>query len=276
MARAFVCGWPIHHSRSPIIHGHWLTVHAVAGSYEAIAVPPGDIGGFFASLRADGFAGGNVTIPHKEAAYAAVEDRDADAMAIGAVNTMWFANGRLCGGNTDAYGFAANLDDRLAGWRDGREALVIGAGGASRAVIHALRQAGYRRSTVVNRTVARAEALAAHFGEGVDAGGLDRIEAEIRSADLIVNTTAAGMDGSEDLAIDLSHARRDAMATDIVYVPLMTPFLRRAAAADLRWADGLGMLLHQAVPGFEKWFGIRPQVTEELRRLVLADLEAHR
>ncbi|KAB0679342.1 shikimate dehydrogenase [Aureimonas leprariae] len=266
--KAFVCGWPIAHSRSPLIHGTWLADFRLAGSYERIAVPPEETERFFATLEAQGFTGGNVTIPHKEAAFRAAEVRDAAAEATGAVNTLWFEAGRLHGGNTDPYGFAANLDERLAGWGEGEEAVVLGAGGAARGVVHALLARGIRRVRVANRTKARAEALARDFGLRVSAHGIDAVPGLLLRADLLVNTVPA----SSGEVPDLGAMRAGAMVTDIVYVPLETPLLLAAKARGLRTADGLGMLLHQAVPGFERWFGRRPPVTERLRALVLADI----
>ena len=269
--RAFICGHPVAHSRSPLIHGHWLAGYGVDGSYERIDVAPERFSEFAATLNAQGYCGGNVTIPHKEAAFALATRHDTDANAIGAVNTLWFERGTLVGGNTDSYGFCANLDDRLAGWRDCGSALVLGAGGAARAVVHALATAGIRRIVIVNRTETRAEALAAAFPPAVSAPWRD-LPALLASTDLLVNTTAIGMDGNDENPIVLDDMPDSALVTDIVYVPLVTPLLAAAEQRGLKTADGLGMLLHQAVPGFERWFGVRPAVTQELRDIVVADL----
>ncbi|GAA5626060.1 Shikimate dehydrogenase (NADP(+)) [Brucella sp. NBRC 12953] len=274
--KAFVTGFPIKHSRSPLIHGFWLKEHGIEGSYEAIEVLPENFAEFAASLAKNGFAGGNVTIPHKEVAFAAVDSHDAAAAAIGAVNTLWFEDGRLCGGNTDAYGFAANLDALAPGWDNADTALVLGAGGAGRAIVHALQTRGFSRIAIVNRTLSRAEELASHFGEGVSAHGWDAAQALVKDAGLIVNTTSLGMSGHgepTEFPLDLSEAQKSAVATDIVYIPLKTPFLASAEAAGLKTVDGLGMLLHQAVPGFERWFGKRPEVTEALRNYILDDMK---
>jgi shikimate dehydrogenase len=273
---AFVCGHPIAHSRSPIIHGWWLAQHGLKGSYRAIDVAPQDLPAFLAEIRAGAYAGGNVTVPHKEAAFRSVDRLDAAAEAIGAVNTLWMEDGRLCGGNTDAYGFVANLDDRLPGW-DGADgiAMVLGAGGASRAVLHALTGRGFRDIRIVNRTRERAERLASAFGSSFSALALDRAEDAMRDVSLLVNTTSAGMHDEPALELGLDALRPDAVVTDIVYVPLETPLLRAARARGLRTVDGLGMLLHQAVPGFERWFGVRPSVTPDLRALIEADLGVH-
>ena len=276
MHKAFVCGHPIAHSRSPMIHGHWLRRHGIAGSYEALDIAPGDFAAFLASLRQRGFAGGNVTIPHKEAAFAGVERRDADAEAIGAVNTLWFEGDVLCGGNTDAYGFAANLDAQAPGWDEGRVALILGAGGAGRAIIHALRLRGFSDIRVANRTVARAKELADHFGAAVTAHPLNAASELAQDAALVVNTSALGMHGEGAVALDVDRLPSGAVVTDVVYVPLETPLLAAARARGLPAVDGLGMLLHQAVPGFERWFGTRPEVTVDLYDLIVRDLDAHR
>jgi shikimate dehydrogenase len=274
--KAFVTGFPIKHSRSPLIHRFWLNEFGIDGSYKAIEVAPENFAEFALSLSKKGFAGGNVTIPHKEVAFATVESRDAAAKAIGAVNTLWLENGKLCGGNTDAYGFAANLDALAPGWDNTDTALVLGAGGAGRAIVHALQTRGFSRIAIVNRTLSRAQELASHFGHGVSAHGWDEAQDLVKDAGLIVNTTSLGMSGHGDAGefpLDLSQAQKSAVATDIVYIPLKTPFLAKAESAGLKTVDGLGMLLHQAVPGFERWFGKRPQVTDALREHILDDMK---
>jgi shikimate dehydrogenase len=271
--KAFVTGHPIAHSRSPKIHGHWLAKYSIDGSYEAIDVRPEDFAAFLKSLGERGYRGGNVTIPHKEAAFAGVASRDHAADEIGAVNTLWFEDGLLWGGNTDGYGFAANLDQYAPGWAARGPAVVLGAGGASRAVIHALKQRGVKDIRIVNRTLPRARELADRFGAGVSAHGAD---AELLSdAGLLINTTSLGMHGNETLAADPAALPDHALVTDIVYVPLETPLLAAARARGLETVDGLGMLLHQAVPGFERWFGRKPEVTADLRSMVVADIEGH-
>lgn len=274
MPRAFVTGWPVWHSRSPLIHGTWLKRHALPGSYRRAGVPPEEIEAFLSDLRSAGFVGGNVTIPHKEAAFRAAQRLDDAATAIGAVNTLWFEDDVLVGGNTDAHGFAANLDDRLAGWRDAESVVVLGAGGAARAIVHAVLSAGARRVHIVNRNLDRAAAVAEGFGGRVTAHGLDEEAQLMRAADLLVNTRPAHGANGEPLAVaDLAGLADMALVTDIVYVPIETPLLAVARARGLRTADGLGMLLHQAVPGFERWFGVTPQVDEALRGVVLGDIE---
>ncbi|AZO49867.1 MAG: shikimate dehydrogenase [Mesorhizobium sp.] len=273
--KAFVTGHPIAHSRSPKIHGYWLAKYGIDGSYQAIDVAPDNFAAFVDGLRNNGFQGGNVTIPHKEAAFAQVERRDEAAEAIGAVNTLWFEDGQLWGGNTDAYGFAANLDDYAPGWASNGPAVVLGAGGASRAAIQALIERGVKDIRIVNRTLARAEELSRRFGEGVSAHGAHAVGDLLTDAGLLVNTTALGMHGNEGLSADPAGLPGHAIVTDIVYVPLETPLLAAARGRGLWTVDGLGMLLHQAAPGFERWFGERPEVTAELRRMIIADIEAH-
>ena len=272
--RAFVCGHPIAHSRSPLIHGFWLRHYGITGTYEAIDVAPQDFARFAGSLREQGFAGGNVTIPHKEAAFAAVARHDAAAGMIGAVNTLWFEDDLLLGGHTDAEGFAANLDEHAAGWEKAGPAVVLGAGGAARAVVHALKQRGVADIRIVNRTRERARELADRFVQCGCAHGVEATVGLLGDAGLLVNTTALGMHGNEELAADPQHLPAGAIVTDIVYVPLETPLLAAARRHGLKTVDGLGMLLHQAVPGFERWFGIRPEVSAELRALIVADMEA--
>ncbi|PBB38741.1 shikimate dehydrogenase [Mesorhizobium sp. WSM3879] len=273
--RAFVTGHPIAHSRSPKIHRHWLEEYGIDGSYQAIDVRPEDFAAFLKSLDENGYRGGNVTIPHKEAAFALVARRDEAAEAIGAVNTLWLEDGVLWGGNTDALGFAGNLDEHAPGWAANGPAVVLGAGGASRAVVHALKDRGINDIRIVNRTLARAEELADRFGAGVSAHGAGAVGELLSDAGLLINTTALGMHGNEILAADPAGLPGHAIVTDIVYVPLETPLLAAARARGLKTVDGLGMLLHQAVPGFERWFGKRPQVTPQLRRMIVADIEAH-
>lgn len=270
-ARAFVCGHPIAHSRSPLIHGYWLATYGLPGSYEPLDIEPRDIGAFFGELPRGTWAGGNVTIPHKEAAFRAVRRLDGDAQEIGAVNTLWLEDGELCGGNTDSFGFAANLDEGAPGWEQGGCAVVLGAGGAARAIIHALKRRGFTEIRLVNRTLARAQELADQFGSPLTAHGEQGVEALLADADLLVNTTPLGMHG-EALTLDLGALPDSAIVTDLVYVPLETPLLAAARARGLKTVDGLGMLLHQAAPGFELWFGQRPAVSPQLRALVSADL----
>lgn len=273
MRRAFVVGHPIAHSRSPLLHGHWLKEMGLPGSYERIDVTPQDFAAFLTGLEQQGFVGGNVTIPHKQAAFAAVARRDAAAEAIGAVNTLWFEDSVLCGGNTDAYGFSAHMDASAPGWADIEQAVVLGAGGAARAILFALVERKVPRIHLVNRTLERARELADRFGPAIHPVAWEELPAALPGSGLLVNTTSLGMTGQTSLDMDLSALPRQATVSDIVYVPLTTPLLHAAAARGLRTVDGLGMLLHQAVPGFERWFGCRPSVTPALRRIVEQDIE---
>jgi shikimate dehydrogenase len=270
---ACVIGWPIKHSRSPIIHRHWLAQLGIAGDYVRHAVEPENAAAFFAGFASGSFIGCNVTVPHKEVAFASVDQPDAVATALGAVNTVWLENGKLLGSNTDAEGFIANLDQRAPGFdANPGPAIVLGAGGAARAVIWALKARGFAPIHVINRTRDRAEAMADRFGSDIRPAGWEDLPRLLPGATLLVNTTSLGMEGQPPLEIDLAAARDDLLVTDIVYIPLETPLLAAARARGLRTVDGLGMLLHQAVPGFERWFGVRPTVTPELRRLILADM----
>ena len=272
MTRACVIGWPISHSLSPAIHGYWLKTYGVDGEYGKVPVEPKEFEGFLMNLAANGFCGGNITVPHKIEAHRLCELRDAAAEAIGAVNTVWLDGGRLAGSNTDAFGFLANLDSEASGWDRGGPAVVIGAGGAARAIVWALRQRGFEAIRIVNRTKARAEELAASFPPA-SAHSLEELGRALEGAHVIVNTSTLGMNGAPALNVDLSPAARGATVCDIVYSPLETGLLSEARRRGLRAVDGLGMLLHQAVPGFEIWFGVRPEVTPELRKTVLAAIE---
>jgi shikimate dehydrogenase len=274
MKRACIVGWPVEHSRSPMIHGHWIARYRIDGTYTKAAVRPEEAHAFFRSLALNGFVGCNVTVPHKETAFAAADELDGSARAVGAANTLWFEGSRLCAANSDTYGFMTHLASAAPAWatRD-RPAVVLGAGGSARTIVYGLLEAGVGEVRVVNRTLARAEAIAHHFGAKVRALPWDRREAASRDAGLLVNTTTLGMVKSGPLDFDVAALPQDATVADIVYVPLETNLLRNARARGLVGVDGLGMLLHQAVPGFEKWFGVRPEVTDELRDLIVRDIE---
>ena len=270
--KAFVLGHPITHSRSPLIHNYWIKAYGIDGSYEAIDVAPGTLAEFLACVRSGEFAGGNVTVPLKEEAFAAVDQLTGTAKAIGAVNTVYTESGTLWGDNTDAYGFSANLSDKEPKWRSYHSALVVGAGGAARAIVKSLIDVGLADIKILNRTLGRAEKLANAFGSAVTAAPLEHFDRHVEMADLIVNTSSLGMAGKDNIAFDFRTAKSTALVTDIVYVPLETSFLKSARLEGLKTVDGLGMLLHQAVPGFERWFGVRPEVTPELRAIIEADL----
>ena len=269
---ACLIGWPAAHSRSPIIHKYWLKTLGIAGDYRIEAVKPDMLASFLGGLAARGYVGANVTIPHKEQALALARG-DARARAVGAANTLWFERGMLCATNTDVEGFVGNLDASAPGWdrKDG-EALVLGAGGAARAVLFGLLERGVPRVFVANRTRERAEALAQQYGQRVNPIDWSEVGKALAHAKLLVNTTSLGMKGQPPLDIDVGVLPADAVVADLVYVPLHTPLLSAARTRGLRTADGLGMLLHQAVGGFALWFGERPTVSAELRALVEADL----
>ena len=273
-AKACVIGWPISHSRSPLIHGYWLEHYGIDGLYTAEPVRPEALGEFLGALAANGLSGCNVTVPHKEAALALADSADEIATAIGAANTLWLEEGRLCATNTDAYGFLTHLDASAPGWdAESRPATVLGAGGAARAVVTALVDRGLTEVQLLNRTRSRAESLAQRFADTITVEDWSDRASALEGCGLLVNTTTLGMSGAPPLEIALHALPRDAVVCDIVYTPLRTDLLAGAQARRLRGVDGLGMLLHQAVPGFEKWFGLRPAVTEALRSLAVADLQ---
>jgi shikimate dehydrogenase len=271
---ACIIGWPAGHSRSPIIHNYWIRQHGIAGEYRKEAVPPEEFAAFLAGLGERGYVGANVTIPHKEGALA-LSTPDARAQAVGAANTLWRDGGTLRSTNTDVEGFLGNLDASAPGWDRGlRRALVLGAGGSARAVLFGLIERGVPRIYLVNRTVDRAQALAQRFGAAVVPAPWEEADALLGGASLLVNSTSLGMKGQPPLSIDLAALPSTAVVADLVYLPLVTPLLAAARARGLVTADGLGMLLHQAVRGFSLWFGVQPAVTPDLRALVEADLAA--
>jgi shikimate dehydrogenase len=268
---ACLIGWPAAHSRSPLIHHYWLRTLGIEGGYNIEAVPPEGFAEFVLHLSTHGFAGANVTIPHKERALA-LSVPDARARAVGAANTLWYDGNELRSTNTDVEGFINNLDACAPGWDQAGDVLVLGAGGSSRAVVFGLAERGIARIHLANRTPARAEALAVLFGAQVHPVAWDAIPELLPRIGLLVNTTSLGMHGQPALDLDTALLPPQAVVADLVYVPLETPLLAAARAHGLKTADGLGMLLHQAVRGFELWFGQRPEVTPELRELVEADL----
>jgi len=268
---ACLIGWPAAHSRSPLIHHYWLRTLGIEGGYSIEAVPPEGFAEFVLHLSAHGFVGANVTIPHKERALE-LSVPDARARAAGAANTLWYANGALRSTNTDIEGFIDNLDASTPGWDRIEDALVLGAGGSARGVVFGLIERGIRRVHLANRTMERTEGLADQFGARVCPVAWDAIGDLLPRAGLVVNATSLGMHGQPALDLDVGRLPRHAVVADLVYVPLQTPLLAAARARGLKTADGLGMLLHQAVRGFELWFGQRPEVTAELRALVEADL----
>jgi shikimate dehydrogenase len=269
---ACIIGWPVEHSRSPLIHNYWLKTYGIAGEYRREAVPPDEFEGFVQSLAARDYVGANVTLPHKEKALA-FSLPDENAKAVGAANTLWIAGGFLHATNTDVEGFLNNLDACAPQWDRGLgNVVVVGAGGAAHAVVYALLTRRVERITVVNRTPDRAEVLRQRFLERLQVAPWEQLNDLLGDTALLVNTTTLGMAGQPELGADIGRLPSHAIVADLVYVPLVTPLIKAAKAKGLRTADGLGMLLHQAVRGFELWFGKKPEVTAELRALAEADL----
>lgn len=270
--KAGVIGWPVEHSLSPRLHGYWLDRYGIDGVYLPLPVSPPNIEDAIRALPKLGFVGANVTVPHKEAAFRTVDGLSDTARRIGAVNTIVCdEDGELYGDNTDAFGFLENIRATTQNWQPDRAAaVVLGAGGAARAVIAALIDAGVPEIRLANRTRARAVELLAHFGDAVTVVGWDRRNDAMSGAGTLVNTTTLGMTGNPPLDVDVADLNEDAVVNDIIYAPLETPLLKAAAARGLIPVDGLGMLLHQARPGFEAWFGKHPVVDDALRAHVLA------
>jgi len=272
MKKACIMGHPVAHSRSPMIHGYWLKTLGIPGAYEFKDLTPDEFVPFITNLARNGYVGGNVTVPHKEAAYRTVSSRDAASEAVGAVNVLYLQDGKLMGGNSDVHGFIDNLDDQAPGWDvPGCRALVLGAGGSARSAVYALKQRGVDVQ-IVNRTSTRAEELARRFG--ATAHGWNQVPNLLAQTDVLVNCTSLGMQGKDPLQIDLAPLKKGAVVYDIVYVPLATALLAQAKQRGHRTVDGLGMLLQQAGFGFRKWFGGDPKVTPELRQIVEADIVA--
>lgn len=276
--KAFVIGHPIKHSRSPLIHNYWLSKYDILGSYVKLEVLPEQLEAFLAGMGHSGYCGGNVTLPHKERSFAACATVTEIARRIGAVNTLWREDDRLCGDNTDVGGFLANLDAETPDWTlDCDRAAVIGAGGAARAILVGLAARGIPEVKLLNRSADRMLKLA----EEAEDWGFRRIRTQLLNSEpgalngeaLLVNTTSLGMTGQPKLSIDLTGLRQGAVVSDIVYAPLETDLLADARRRGHRISSGLGMLLHQAAPGFERWFGVRPEVTPELRNLMIEDLQ---
>jgi shikimate dehydrogenase len=278
MKRACVIGWPVEHSRSPLIHNYWLrrysAAYHLAGSYKKAAVRPEEFEAFLRTLFERGFVGANVTLPHKEAALRLADTADESARAIGAANTLWFDDdAELHASNTDAYGFMTNLAEQAPQWNEGRRPVaMLGAGGAARAIVYGLLEGGAAKIRLMNRSRYRAEDLVQAFGPRVEAADWSERNAALAGCGLLVNATSLGMTGKPPLELDLSRLPGDAVVADVVYSPLETALLAAARARGNAAVDGLGMLLYQAVPGFQRWFGVRPEVTPELRAELAASL----
>jgi shikimate dehydrogenase len=276
MKKACIVGWPVAHSRSPMIYKYWLQHHGIAGDYVKEAVSPDDIDAFLAGLTGRGYAGCNITVPHKGAAFRAIQVKHPPAIACGSANLLWMQDGTLHGTNTDTFGFMTNLNLTVPDWkRPDAAAVVLGAGGSTRTILYGLLDAGVTQIRLVNRTRAKAEDLARQFdpaGAKITVMDWDQRSAAVNNASVVINSTSLGMKGEGSPGVDFSKADKRTVVTDIVYVPLETAFLADARKAGMRTVDGLGMLLHQAVPAFETYYGLRPVVTPELRALVVADL----
>src|SRR5215468_10929385 len=271
---ACVIGWPIKHSRSPLIHNYWIKQHGIAGEYRREEVAPDRLADFLARMGAAGYVGCNVTLPHKEAVLVLTEP-DSRARTVGAANTLWLDGSHLRATNTDVEGFLGGLDAAVPGWDKGMEkAVVLGSGGAAAAVTFGLVERGVENIRIVNRTYERAEALAKRLGARVKPARWEEMTGLCNGTQLLINTTTLGMEGQPPLSINLRSLPDSAVVADIVYVPLETQLLAAAKARGLRTADGLAMLLHQAVRGFSLWYGVVPEVTPELRAIVEADLMA--
>ncbi len=264
--KAGVVGWPVAHSLSPHLHGYWLKKYNIAGEYNAYPVEQERLSEFIENLRTDkDFAGVNLTIPHKEAVMAFLDSIDDVALAIGAVNTVISDNGKLRGTNTDAYGFAENIRPFITAKK---KAVVLGAGGAAKAIIFALNQLGFSEIIITNRTLERAENLLSAISHPLSVSEWEKRSEILQGADLLVNTTSLGMTGKEPLDIDLALLPKTALVTDIVYNPLITPLLEQSQERGNPTIDGLGMLIHQGAAAFKEWFGVLPEATEELKQLL--------
>jgi shikimate dehydrogenase len=269
---ACVMGWPAKQSRSPKLHGYWIKRYNIDGDYRVAEIPPEEFPAFVQGLAKNGFVGGNVTMPHKDVAFA-LSEPDERARAVGAANTLWLDNGKLRATNTDVEGFIGALDVNAPGWdRCTDTAIVLGAGGASRAVICGLIERGIKTIHVVNRTAAKAAAAKERFGSAVHPATWEDVPRLLKGAKLLINACSLGMKGQPELKIDLSPMAKDAVVADIVYVPLKTKLLEAAQQRGFKTSDGLDMLLYQAVRGFTLWFGKKPEVTKELRDMLAADV----
>jgi shikimate dehydrogenase len=274
MIKASVIGWPIQHSRSPLIHGYWLRKHDIDGSYDKLAVAPDDLQSFIETLRHGEHVGTNVTLPHKETALPFVDEADDRVRRIGALNTIWRESGKLRATSTDGPGFLANINQAQPRFEIAAGPVtILGAGGSTRAIIDELLRVGVDRIYIYNRTYSRAEALAKHFGTKVHAVEPAKLTTTLAVTALLVNTTSAGMTGQDQLNISWDSLAQQAVVADIVYTPLITPFLIEARSRGHAIIPGLGMLLQQAVVGFKKWFGVRPEVTPDLYDLVARDID---
>lgn len=271
MKKAGVIGWPIKHSLSPQLHGWWLRHYGIEGSYESFPVEPGQLENFLKNLQAGGFSGINVTVPHKQAVIPFLHELSPTAQRIGAVNTIVVRpDGSLFGDSTDGYGFITSLQEEAPLWQTDKPAMVLGAGGAARAVVDALYGAGVSELHIINRTRDHAEALAKDLRVPVRLHNWEAAPTLLGQMGLVINTTLLGMSGQPEIKLSLAGLAKDAVVFDLIYNPLETALLRQARLQGNTGLNGLGMLLHQAAPGFTYWFGTTPQVMPEQR----ASLEA--
>ena len=263
-------GWPVMHSRSPMLHNYWFQRHQLAGTYLPLAIQPEGLAAALRALHPLGFAGCNLTIPHKQQAMTIVDEVDEVAKSIGAISCVVVrSDGSLAGSNNDCYGFIHNIKQEQPGWRaDAGPAVVIGAGGGSRAVCYSLAQEGAKEIRLLNRSLARAQGIAEEFGGPIKAMPWEQRHDALEGAAIVVNTTSQGMVGQPALDIKLDKLPTSALAADIIYIPLETPFLAAARKRGNRTVNGLGMLLHQGRPAWKAWFGIEPEVTPELRSMI--------
>ncbi len=271
---SYVIGYPVKHSRSPLIHRYWLKHYNIAGSYDLAELTPDQLAPFIERLRNPENAGCNVTLPYKLDVMPYLDDLDEDARNVGAVNTIYKASGKLLGTNTDVHGFLTHLSLSAPNWYEStKTVLIIGAGGAARAILTSMKQTNIDKVYIANRTIWRAQNLADELYPAAKALEMTGIDDIFSSIDLVINTTSLGMTGQPPLGVNLAALPAHAIVVDIVYSPLKTRLLQQAENQGLIAVDGLGMLLHQAVRGFELWFGIRPEVTQELRLIVEESLE---
>jgi shikimate dehydrogenase len=273
MKKACVIGWPIKHSRSPIIHNYWLSLHRIDGVYESVAVEPKNLRSFIRNLDSNGYQGCNVTIPHKEAVVEAVDEFDKIVAQTGSLNTVYISDKKILGTSTDGEGFLNNVCAHYPDFDiQDKTIFILGAGGSSKAICQKLISAKAGIIFVLNRTKERAVELQNHFGTIIQVVETTEIRERLKISDLLINTTSQGMTGQAPLDFDIANLPAHAIVADIVYVPLKTKLIETAEARNLKTVPGLGMLLHQAVEGFERWFGVRPSVTQELYDLVEADI----
>jgi shikimate dehydrogenase len=277
MKKACVIGWPIEHSRSPLIHNYWLKKYGINAVYEKKPVEPKDVLNFIANLAKSEFIGCNVTLPHKETVFEVIGEVDEIARRLGAVNTVYLKNGKVYGTNTDGEGFIASLHYSYPAFSlRGKTAIIIGAGGAAKAIIGALLDEGVGKIGIINRTRQRILGLQRQFGSQIFEINEATTTDELGNCALLINTTSQGMHGQPSLNLEIQNLNRDALVVDIVYTPLETAFLEKARNQGNPVLGGLGMLLHQAARGFELWFGVKPEVTKELYELVAADVQKAR